>query len=74
MTKPVTLSDAAYNALLKAKRKDMSFSDAVLKLVEASNRSRNFTKLAGSLKSNSKELEEFKKLISEDRIRNIEEM
>lgn len=72
MTKPVTLSDTAYNALLKLKGKDMSFSDAVLKLVEASKRRRNFKRLAGSLKSNSNELEELKKLINEDRTRNIE--
>lgn len=73
MTKPVTLSNAAYDALLKAKGKDMSFSDAVIKLVEASKRNRNFTKLAGSLKPNSKELEELKRLINEDRTRNVEE-
>ena len=37
MTKPVTLSNEAYEALKKVKGKDMSFSEAVLKLVENSN-------------------------------------
>ena len=37
MTKPVTLSNAAYEALKKVKGKDMSFSDVVLKLIERSN-------------------------------------
>ena len=43
MTKPVTLSNEAYEALKKIKRKDMSFSDVVLKLVEhSSNRQDQF--------------------------------
>jgi predicted CopG family antitoxin len=72
MTKPVTLSDAAYNALLKVKGKDMSFSEAVLKLVETSIRKKNFTRLAGTFRSNTDDLEEFKKLIEEDRMKNTE--
>ena len=36
MTKPVTLSNEAYEALKKIKEKDMSFSDIVLKLVKQS--------------------------------------
>ncbi|MCW6159192.1 MAG: antitoxin VapB family protein [Thermoplasmatales archaeon] len=72
MTKPVTLSDAAYNALLKVKGKDMSFSEAVLKLIDTSIRKKNFTKLVGTFISNTDDLEEFKKLIEEDRMRNTE--
>ena len=72
MTKPVTLSDAAYNALLKVKGKDMSFSEAVLKLVETSIRKKNFTRLAGTFRYNTDDLEEFKKLIEEDRMSNTE--
>ncbi len=74
MTKPVTLSDAAYQALLREKGKDMSFSDVVLKLIEASKRKSNFSKYAGALKSDATNLEEFKKHIEEDRARNTEGM
>ncbi|MHB1471898.1 MAG: antitoxin VapB family protein, partial [Thermoplasmataceae archaeon] len=38
MTKPVTLSNAAYEALLRLKDKETSFSDVVLKLVDKYNR------------------------------------
>ena len=72
MTKPVTLSDAAYDALLKVKGKNMSFSDAVLKLIEASKRKSNFSKFAGVLKSDASNLEEFKKQVEEDRAKNTE--
>ena len=74
MTKPVTLSDAAYEALTKVKGKDMSFSDAVLKLVENSKHKRDFRRFAGVLKSRAAELEKFKKEIEEDRTRNVEKM
>ncbi|MCL4350331.1 MAG: antitoxin VapB family protein [Candidatus Thermoplasmatota archaeon] len=72
MTKPVTLSDAAYDALSKAKGKDMSFSDTVLKLVEASKRKNNFSRFAGALKSDASNLEKFRGQIEEDRVRNTE--
>ena len=74
MTKPVTLSNAAYEALKKVKGKDMSFSDAVLKLVEHSNNTQDFNKFAGALKAQANELEKFKLQIEEDRTRNAEKM
>lgn len=72
MTKPVTLSDAAYDAVLKAKGKNMSFSDVVLKLVEVSKRKNNFSSFAGAFKSDATNLEKFRKQIEEDRVRNTE--
>ena len=74
MTKPVTLSNAAYEALKKVKGKDMSFSDAVLKLVEQSSNKQAFSKFAGALKAQANELEKFKLQIEEDRKRNAEKM
>lgn len=74
MTKPVTLSDDAYNALLGIKGKDMSFSEVILELVESSRQKRHFKKLAGTLRSKSSEMEELKKSIREDRMSNIEDM
>ena len=74
MTKPVTLSNAAYEALRKVKGKDMSFSDAVLKLVEQSNNRQDFNKFAGALKAQGNELEKVKLQIEEDRTRNVEKM
>ena len=74
MTKPVTLSNAAYEALKKVKGKDMSFSDAVLKLVEQSSNKQDFSKFAGALKTQANELEKFKLQIEEDRKRNAEKM
>ena len=72
MAKSITLSDAAYEALLREKGKDMSFSDVVLKLVEPSKRKSNFSKYAGALKSDATDLEEFKKHIKKDRARSTE--
>lgn len=72
MTKPVTLSDAAYKALARVKGKDMSFSDAVLMLVESAEPKRDFRRFAGVLKSRAAELEDFKKEIEKDRSRNVE--
>jgi predicted CopG family antitoxin len=72
MTKPVTLSDVAYEALVRIKGKNMSFSDAVLKLIETSKGSRDFTRFAGAFSSDYEELEKFKKQIEEDRLRNTE--
>ena len=74
MTKPVTLSNEAYEALKKVKGKDMSFSEAVLKLVENSNPKKDFNKFAGALKAQARELEKFKLQIEEDRARNDEKM
>ena len=74
MTKPVTLSNAAYEALKKVKGKDMSFSDVVLKLVEHCNTRQDFNKFAGALKAQASELEKFKLQIEEDRTRNVEKM
>ena len=74
MTKPVTLSNEAYEALKKVKGKDMSFSDVVLKLIEHSNSERDFNKFAGILKAQASELEKFKVQIEEDRARNIEKV
>ena len=74
MTKPVTLSDAAYEALTKVKGKDMSFSDAVLMLVEKSKQKRDFQRFAGMLKSQAPELEKFKEEIEGDRTRNVGKM
>ena len=72
MTKPVTLSNEAYEALKKIKGKDMSFSDIVLKLVKQSMGTHDFNKFAGTLKAQATELEKFKSQIEEDRERNVE--
>lgn len=72
MTKLVSLSDEAYATLAKMKGKDMSFSQVILKLVYSAKPKRDFTKLAGTLKSETKELDKFKKQIKEDRQRNVE--
>ena len=74
MTKPVTLSNEAYEALKKVKGKDMSFSDIVLKLVKQSMSKHDFNKFAGALKARASELEKFKLQIEEDRERNVEKM
>ena len=72
MTKLVSLSNTAYKTLLKMKGKDMSFSDAVLKLVNMTERKRDFLRYAGVLKPQSTGLEKFKKQIEKDRKRNTE--
>ncbi|EQB73955.1 MAG: hypothetical protein AMDU4_FER2C00035G0006 [Ferroplasma sp. Type II] len=72
MTKPVTLSNAAYEALLKLKDRDTSFSEVVLKLVDKYNRKNDFKKFAGSLKAKSEDYERFKKEIEKDREQNTE--
>ena len=74
MTKPVTLSNGAYEALKKIKGKDMSFSDVVLKLVEHSGSEQDFNKFAGILKAQARELGNFKVQIEEDRKRNVEKV
>ena len=74
MTKPVTLSNEAYEALKKIKGKDMSFSDVVLKLVEHSDSEQDFNKFAGMLKAQARELGKFKVQIEEDRKRNVEKV
>ncbi len=71
MTKLVSLSNEAYSTLYKMKAKDMSFSQIILKLVTISRPKRNFLKFAGMLKSQSKDLEQFKKQLNTDRQRNI---
>jgi len=74
MTKPVTLSNEAYNALLKVKGKEMSFSDAVMKLVGEIAQKKDFKKFAGSMKSSSETLEKLKSQIAADRERNTERL
>ena len=74
MTKPVTLSNAAYEALLKLKDRDTSFSEVVLKLVDKYNRKNDFKKFAGSLKAKSEDYERFKKEIEKDREQNTEKL
>ena len=74
MTKPVTLSNEAYEALKKVKGKGMSFSDVVLKLIEHSNSEQDFNKFAGILKAQARELGKFKVQIEEDRKRNVEKV
>ena len=74
MTKPVTLSNAAYEALLRLKDKETSFSDVVLKLVDKYNRKNDFKKFAGSLKAKSEDYESFKKQIERDREQNTEKL
>lgn len=74
MTKPVTLSNEAYEALKKIKRKDMSFSDVVLKLVEHSRNRQDFNKFAGAMKAKANEMEKFKLQIEKDRARNTEKV
>jgi predicted CopG family antitoxin len=74
MTRQVSLSEEAYKTLSKIKGKEMSFSDIVLKLVSATSPKRNFLKFAGIMKSQSVELEQFKKQIEKDRKRNMEVM
>ncbi len=72
MTKMVSLSEEAYSLLSKIKGKDMSFSQAILKLIDQTNQKRDFLRFAGHLKNQSEELEEFKKQIKMDRKRNAE--
>lgn len=72
MTKLVSLSEEAYKTLSKMKGRDMSFSDVVLKLVGATFPKRDFLKLAGVLKSQSAELERFKKEVEKGRKMNVE--
>ena len=72
MTKPVTLSNAAYEALLRLKDKETSFSDVVLRLVDKYNRKNDFKKFAGSLKAKSEDYERLKKQIEKDREQNTE--
>ncbi len=74
MTKPVTLSNEAYKALLKVKGKEMSFSDAVMKLVGETVQKRDFKKFAGSMKSSGETLEKLKSQIAADRERNTEHL
>ena len=74
MTKPVTLSNAAYEALLKLKDKEASFSDVVLKLVDKYYRKNDFKKFAGSLKAKSEDYERLKKQIERDREQNTEKL
>ncbi len=74
MTKPVTLSNAAYEALLKLKDKEASFSDVVLKLVDKYDRKNDFKKFAGSLKAKSEDYERLKKQIERDREQNTEKL
>ena len=74
MTKPVTLSNAAYEALLRLKDKETSFSDVVLKLVDKYNRKNDFKKFAGSLKAKSEDYERLKKQIERDREQNTEKL
>ncbi|MDE1868359.1 MAG: antitoxin VapB family protein [Candidatus Micrarchaeota archaeon] len=72
MSKLVSLSDVAYKTLSRMKGKDMSFSDVILKLVSTASPKRNFLKFAGSMQSQSVELERFKRQIKSDRERNTE--
>jgi predicted CopG family antitoxin len=72
MTRPVSLSNAAYSTLQKMKGKGMSFSDVILKMAGESRPKRSFLKFAGSLKSESIDLESFKKQIEEDRKKNTD--
>ncbi|MHB8372081.1 MAG: antitoxin VapB family protein [Thermoplasmataceae archaeon] len=74
MTKPVTLSNAAYDALLRLKDKETSFSEVVLKLVDKYNRKNDFKKFAGSLKAKSEDYERLKKQIERDREQNTEKL
>ena len=72
MTRQVALSEEAYNTLSKMKGRNTSFSEIILKLVGTVRQKRNFLKLAGTLKSQSADLERFKKQIEADRLRNTE--
>ena len=69
MTRQVSLSEEAYRKLSYMKG-NMSFSEVVLKLSLAANPKRDFTKFAGMLKSESAELNRFKKQVEKDRSRN----
>ena len=70
MTKMVSLSEEAYETLSKMKDNGTSFSQLILKLVGESKQKRDFLRFAGSLKSESEELDQFKKQIQKDRNRN----
>ncbi len=71
MTKMVSLSEEAYETLSKMKDNGTSFSQLILKLVGESKQKRDFFRFAGSLKAESKELDQFKKQVQKDRNRNI---
>jgi predicted CopG family antitoxin len=73
MSKLVSLSNEAYSTLLKMKGNDLSFSDVIMGLISGAGPRRDFLKFAGSLKSESRELEKLKKEIMEDRERNVNE-
>jgi predicted CopG family antitoxin len=74
MTKMVSLSEEAYETLSKMKDSGTSFSKLILKLVAESKQKRDFLRFAGSLKSESAELDQFKKQIQKDRNRNTEKI
>ncbi|MHB1493004.1 MAG: antitoxin VapB family protein [Thermoplasmataceae archaeon] len=74
MTKPVTLSNAAYEALLRLKDEETSFSEVVLKLVDKYNRKNDFKRFAGSLKAKSEDYERLKKQVERDREQNTEKL
>jgi len=72
VTRQVSLSEDAYRTLSRIKGKNLSFSEAVLKLANAVSQKRNFLKFAGKLKSQPRDLEQFKKQIEKDREINTE--
>jgi predicted CopG family antitoxin len=72
MTRQVALSEEAYKTLSRMKGRKMSFSGVILKLVDASRQKRNFLRFAGTLKAQSEDLEQFKRQIESDRLRNTE--
>ena len=68
------LSNAAYEALLRLKHKEASFSDVVLKLADKYNQKNDFKKFAGSLKAKSEDCERLKEEIKRDREQNTEKL
>lgn len=68
MVKVISLSDDAYSRL-KALKRDRSFSEIVVELVENKRKNRNIMDFAGAFKDNAEEWKEIEKKIYLDRER-----
>ena len=66
MVKVISLSDEAYGKL-KAIKRDMSFSEVIIEIVNTRNEKKNIMKFAGIWKDRTDEWKEIEKKIYEDR-------
>ncbi len=66
MSKLVSLADDVYNALLKRKKNNMSFSEVIRKMIKK-DESKDFTKFFGILKDQKNDLEDIKNQIALER-------